>query len=70
MWMYNIHISPWRKLLYGYPLRVADAQPAGAIPDAVAGNGDAEKKSACLQTWFQRTLDTLQGLKKPKLAPD
>ena len=26
------------------PARVADAQPAGGIPDAVAGNGDAEKR--------------------------
>ena len=31
------------------PARVADAQPAGAIPDAVAGNGDAEKRvPACI----------------------
>ena len=37
------------------PARVADAQPAGEIPDAVAGNGDAERiVSACIN-----------GLKKP-----
>jgi len=31
------------------PVRVADTQPAGVIPDAVAGNGDAEKRvPACI----------------------
>ena len=31
------------------PARVADTQPAGGIPDAVAGNGDAEKRvPACI----------------------
>ena len=37
------------------PARVADAQPAGVIPDAVAGDGNAEKRvPACIN-----------GLKKP-----
>ena len=51
------------------PARVAEAQPAGGIPDAVAGDGDAEEESASLHNWFQRTLDTLQGFNKPKLVP-
>ena len=31
------------------PARVADTQPVGGIPDAVAGNGDTEKRvPACI----------------------
>ena len=50
------------------PVRVADTQPAGAIPDAVAGNGDAEiRVPACItgsdepsmpcRAWKSRLID-------------
>ena len=52
----------------GVPVKYR-CQPAALRPNAVAGNGDAEK-SARLQKWFQRTLDTLQDFNKSKLVPE
>ena len=49
------------------PARVADAQPAGVIPDAVAGDGDAEKRVS-LHNWFQRTLEFAGVSTNPSLT--
>lgn len=51
------------------PARVADDQPAGAIPDAVAGNGDAEKRVPACIFGSNEPPTPCRACKKPKLAP-
>ena len=58
-----IFISAHGQAIIWIPARVADAQPAGVIPDAVAGDGDAENRVGPHKQ-LEKALKILRCLKK------